>query len=42
MIFINKIAEIVHKIVDLNEGAPNKNLGDSFLLVWKFRLEKDK
>ena len=36
MIFINTIAEIIHKITDQNGGIPNKNLGDSFLLVWKF------
>ena len=36
MIFINEIAEIVHREVDYYSGAPNKNVGDSFLMVWKF------
>lgn len=36
MLFVNEIAEIVHKIVDNFSGAANKNIGDAFLLVWKF------
>ena len=35
-IFVNKIAEIVHKSVDKFGGATNKNIGDAFLSVWKF------
>lgn len=35
MIFVNEIAEIVHNTVDKLDGAPNKNIGDAFLLVWK-------
>lgn len=37
MSFVNEIAEIVHGIVDRFSGAPNKNIGDGFLCVWKFR-----
>ena len=40
MIFVNQIGEIVHNVVDFYSGAPNKNIGDAFLLVWKFE-EKD-
>jgi class 3 adenylate cyclase len=40
MIFVNQIGEIVHNVVDFYSGAPNKNIGDAFLLVWKFD-EKD-
>ena len=36
MVFVNEIAEIVHSIVDIYIGSPNKNTGDGFLLVWKF------
>lgn len=36
MLFVNEIGEIVHGIVDLYSGAANKNIGDAFLLVWKF------
>lgn len=36
MVWINEIGEIVHKIVDNYQGAANKNIGDAFLLVWKF------
>lgn len=40
MVFVNKIADIVHSSVDRYGGAPNKNIGDAFLLVWKL-VEKD-
>lgn len=36
MIFVNRIGEIVHQIVNENCGSANKNIGDAFLLVWKF------
>jgi hypothetical protein len=36
MLFVNEIGEIVHGIVDKFSGAANKNIGDAFLLVWKF------
>lgn len=36
MIFVNEIAHIVHKTVDFYSGYANKNIGDAFLLVWKF------
>jgi hypothetical protein len=37
MAFANEIADLVHGVVDKFSGAPNKNIGDSFLCVWKFR-----
>lgn len=36
MIFVNEIAEIVHGITVDHGGSANKNIGDAFLLVWKF------
>lgn len=36
MIFVNEIAEIVHRVVDTFAGAANKNIGDAFLVVWKY------
>lgn len=39
MLFVNEIGEIVHGIVDSFSGAANKNIGDAFLLVWKFMDE---
>ena len=36
MIFVNQVAEIVHEIVNDFSGSANKNIGDAFLLVWKF------
>lgn len=36
MMFVNNIAEIVHSMVDRYAGSANKNIGDAFLLVWKF------
>mmetsp|Transcript_19615 Transcript_19615/g.18695 ORF Transcript_19615/g.18695 Transcript_19615/m.18695 type:complete len:228 (+) Transcript_19615:921-1604(+) len=35
LLFVNHISEIVHSCVDKFGGSPNKNLGDTFLLVWK-------
>ena len=37
MTFVNTIAEIVHSDVDRFGGTANKNIGDAFLLVWKFK-----
>jgi class 3 adenylate cyclase len=38
--FVNYVAEIVHGFVDEFFGAPNKNLGDSFVLVWRVPDER--
>ena len=37
MVFVNEIGEIAHGVVDSFSGAANKNIGDAFLLVWKFQ-----
>jgi len=39
MIFVNEIAETVHSIASHFSGSANKNIGDAFLLVWKFDRE---
>lgn len=39
MEFVNSIAQIVHMEVSLHGGSANKNIGDAFLLVWKFPPE---
>jgi hypothetical protein len=39
MVFVNEIAQICHEVVNNTGGNPNKNIGDAFLLVWKFREE---
>jgi len=36
IIFVNQIAEITHTAVTKYGGSANKNLGDAYLLVWKF------
>lgn len=36
MVFVNEIADITHGLVDQFCGAANKNIGDAFLLVWKY------
>jgi len=36
MTYVNSVAEITHSMVDRYGGAANKNIGDAFLLVWKF------
>lgn len=35
MLFVNRIAHILHSIVVQCDGAANKNIGDAFLLTWK-------
>ena len=39
MVFVNDIADIVHTSVDAFSGNTNKNIGEAFLLVWKFHDE---
>ena len=41
IVFVNEIAEIVHLCVDKYGGAPNKNMGDAFLNVWKFKKKSN-
>ena len=36
MVFVNEIAQAVHGETHEYLGDPNKNIGDAFLLVWKF------
>ncbi|EFJ09864.1 hypothetical protein SELMODRAFT_427736 [Selaginella moellendorffii] len=35
MMFVNKIADVVHSKAIMHNGFPNKNVGDAFLVVWK-------
>jgi len=39
LLFVNHISEIVHSSVEKFGGAPNKNIGDSFIFVWKLQQE---
>ncbi len=39
MMFVNQIADIVHFVVDKFGGQANKNIGEAFLMVWKFQPE---
>ena len=41
MLFVNKLAQITHRHVVDSGGAPNKNIGDAFLLVWKLTSGKN-
>jgi class 3 adenylate cyclase len=41
MSYVNKIAEIVHSMVDRYGGATNKNIGEAFLMVWNFHDSKE-
>jgi class 3 adenylate cyclase len=41
MLFVNQIAEITHSMVDKYGGSANKNIGDAFLLVWKYKHEEE-
>ena len=35
MVFVNRVANIVHYATNMYAGAANKNVGDAFLLVWR-------
>jgi len=35
MLFVNRIAHILHNIIVQCSGSANKNIGDAFLLTWK-------
>ena len=35
MLFVNRIAHILHNIIVQCAGSANKNIGDAFLLTWK-------
>mmetsp|Transcript_56682 Transcript_56682/g.132463 ORF Transcript_56682/g.132463 Transcript_56682/m.132463 type:complete len:997 (+) Transcript_56682:111-3101(+) len=35
MLFVNQVGEIVHGCVDDFHGAPNRNIGDAFLVMWR-------
>lgn len=35
MVFVNQVSEVVHGCTDDWCGAPSKNLGDNFMLVWR-------
>mmetsp|Transcript_26988 Transcript_26988/g.63138 ORF Transcript_26988/g.63138 Transcript_26988/m.63138 type:complete len:906 (+) Transcript_26988:272-2989(+) len=35
MTFVNKVAHVLHGIIEDCNGAANKNIGDAFLLSWK-------
>ena len=37
MLFVNRIAYILHGIVVQYDGSANKNIGDAFLLTWKVK-----
>jgi class 3 adenylate cyclase len=41
VVLVNQVAEIVHGIVDEFNGNPCKNLGNGFLIVWKFTDDSD-
>jgi class 3 adenylate cyclase len=42
MIFVNRIAAIIHSICDEFWGNPNKNVGEAFLLVWRLSGHDEK
>jgi len=37
MTFVNQVAEIVHGVTSEFHGAPNKNNGETFLIVWRIQ-----
>uniref|UniRef100_A0A7S3DAQ7 Guanylate cyclase domain-containing protein n=1 Tax=Palpitomonas bilix TaxID=652834 RepID=A0A7S3DAQ7_9EUKA len=41
MVFVNKVASVVHAATNKYGGSPNKNIGDAFLLAWKLGKNVD-
>ena len=39
MLFVNRVAHILHSISAHHGGVANKNVGDAFLIMWKFRYD---
>lgn len=39
MVFVNEVAEIIHGVCDIYCGQTNKNIGEAFLIVWKYDKE---
>lgn len=35
MVFVNRIADVVHSCIHEYFGSPNQNVGDAFLVVWR-------
>lgn len=42
MVYVNRVGQIVHNATHLFGGAANKNIGDAFLLVWRFGMSSRK
>jgi hypothetical protein len=40
MEFVNKVAQIVHDNTSAWQGRPNKNMGNSFLIIWRIGDEE--
>jgi len=40
IIYLNSIAEVIHCTIDKYLGATNKNIGEAFLVLWKFKDEQ--
>jgi len=41
MTFVNQIAEVTHSNCTKNGGSANKNIGEAFLLVWKYKIPEE-
>ncbi len=39
LVYVNQIAEVLHTQIYFHYGIPNKNLGDTFLLLWKTTID---
>jgi class 3 adenylate cyclase len=39
LLYVNKISKLVHCVCEKYQGAVNRNLGESFLVVWKFQTD---
>jgi len=41
MVFVNRVAGVVHSCINEFFGSPNQNVGDAFLLVWRLSGQED-
>ena len=39
LLYVNKISKLLHCVCEKYQGAVNRNLGESFLVVWKFQTD---
>lgn len=39
LLYVNKISKLLHCVCEKYQGAVNRNLGENFLVVWKYQID---